>query len=295
MTGDELYPYFDEYGDLTAFSRQYEVGKLKYFDIYTSDNISRYNVTEEPILVEGFPTPNTLGKIPIVYATQEESAYEDVDDLISRLEKLISNFADTNDYHAAPKLFVKGKITGFSKKGESGAIIEGDQNTSVEYLSWANAPESVKLEISTLKEMIFAISQTPDTSFENMKSMGGNAMSGKALRFMFLDAHLKVMDNMEVFDEYLQRRTSIVKAFIGQVNTGMKTSLLNLDIDAIVTPYMVDDIADRLEFVMTATGNKAVLSQKTGIQMAGLVDDAETELKNIQDEESVNVFEPTGL
>jgi SPP1 family phage portal protein len=295
LTGDELYPYFDEYGDLIVFSRRYVVDKVKYFEVYTNETIEKYDITKEPVLVEGYPTPNVLGKIPIVYAVQDETAYYDVEDLIERLEKLISNFADTNDYHAAPKLFVKGIIKGFSKKGESGAIIEGDANTSVEYLSWDNAPEAVRLEIATLKEMIYTISQTPDISFESIKSLGGNAVSGKALRFMFLDAHLKVMDNMEVFDEYLQRRTSIVKAFMTKVRTDMKNSITELEITAQVVPFMIDDIADKLEFVMTATGNKPVLSQKSGIRMAGLVEDAEEELKNIKEEESISVFEPTGL
>lgn len=293
-SGDELYPYYDEYGDLIAFSRQYIVGKQKIFETYTADTIIRYDVTEEPLIMEGFPVANVLGKIPIVYATKEETSYYDVEGMIIRLEKLMSNFADTNDYHAAPKLFVKGNIQGFSKKGESGAILQGDANTTVQYLSWSNAPESVKLEIATLKEMIYTISQTPDISFESVKGIGSNGISGKALRFMFLDAHLKVMDNMEVFDEYLQRRTSIVKAFISKVRTEQKKAN-EVEIDAVVTPYMLDDVSDKLEFVMTATGNKPVLSQKSGMRMTGLIDDVESEYERIQEENTSTIFEPTNL
>lgn len=295
LTGDQLYPYFDEYGDMVAFSREYAVDEERYFEVYTNAAIIKYNITKEPKVVDGFPIVNEIGKIPIVFAKQEETAYEDVNDLISRLEKIMSNFADTNDYHSAPKIFVKGTIKGFSKKGESGAIIEGDSNTDVKYLSWNNAPESVKLEIQTLKEMIYTLSQTPDISFDSIKGLGGNVASGKALRFMFLDAHLKVMDNMEVFEEYLERRNSVIKSFLEKFNTSLKAELDTLEIENEVTPFMVDDYEDKLEFIMTATGNKAVLSQKTGIKMSGLVDNIEEEYKNLQSEESVSVFEPTNL
>lgn len=295
LTGDKLYPYFDEYGDLIAFSREFGLDEEKYFEVYTNTAIIKYNITKEPVLVDGFPTANEIGKIPIVFAKQDETAYEDVNDLISRLEKIMSNFADTNDYHSAPKIFVKGTIKGFSKKGESGAILEGDSSTDVKYLSWNNAPESVKLEIQTLKEMIYTLSQTPDISFDSIKGLGGNVASGKALRFMFLDAHLKVMDNMEVFEEYLERRNSVVKAFLEKFNTGLKTELDTLEMENEVVPFMVDDYADKLEFIMTATGNKSVLSQKTGVKMSGLVDDVEEEYKNIQSEERVSLFEPTNL
>lgn len=295
LTGDRLYPYFDEYGDMVAFSREFEIGEDTFFETYTDTQIIRYNLSESAVIVDGFPKLNPAGKIPIVYGKRAEASYDDIDKLINRLENLISNFGDTNDYHAAPKLFIKGTIKGFSKKGESGAIIEGDANTSAQYLSWSNAPESVKLEISMLKEMIYTISQTPDISFESIKSSVGGTLSGKAMRFMFLDAHLKVMDNMEVFDEYLQRRTNIIKSFMSKIDTSTKSDISKIKINAVVTPYMLDDTSDELEFIMTATGNKPVLSQKSGIMRANLSKNAEEEYAQIQKENSVDAFEPTEL
>lgn len=303
LKGDVLYPYFDDYGDLIAFSREYKVvkgdKKYTYFETYTDSLIFKYDATEgEPTLIERFPTANAMGKIPIVYGSQQQTDYEDVQGMIDRLEKLLSNFADTNDYHGSPTIFVKGVIKGFSKKGESGKVLEGDKDTTAEYLSWTNAPESVKLEIDTLLKLIHAISQTPDVSFENVKGLG-SGISAKALRMMFLDAHLKVEDHMEVFDEYLQRRISILKAFIGSANETLKKEAKNLRIDCVVTPYMIDDESDAVDVIMTATGNKAIMSQKTGIKKSGLIDseDVEMELAQIQAEEkamkTIDVFQPT--
>lgn len=293
LLGDKLFPYFDEFGDMVAFSREYAISsgnkKSLFFETYTAGHIFRYDISQgEPVLV--LAEKNPLGKIPVVYARQEQTEFADVQDLIERLEKLLSNFADTNDYHGSPKIFAKGNITGFSKKGEAGTIIQGDQNTSVEYLTWQHAPESVKLEIDTLLRMIYTLTQTPDISFESVKGLGTNT-SGQALKMLFLDAHLKVADHLEVFDEYLQRRISILKAYISSLNISLKNQTQMMMIETEITPFMIDDYADKLEFVMTATGNKPVLSQKTGIKLAGLVNDTEQEYKNLQQEEMASVTE----
>lgn len=294
MKGEVLYPYFDDYGDLIAFSREYTNNKggkkITYFETYTDKFIFKFNITEgTPVIEDGFPKSNPINKIPIVYARQDQSEFEDVQGMIERLEKLLSNFADTNDYHGSPTIFIQGKILGLSKKGESGKIIEGDKDATAQYLSWQNAPESVKLEIETLLNLIHMISQTPNISFENVKSLG-SGVSGKALKMMFLDAHLKVQDHMEVFDEYLQRRMSILKAYVGAFakNTGTKKEVSKVLIENVVTPYMIDDEADKLDIIMTATGNKPVLSQKTGVKMAGYSIDSEAEYNQIKSEEEVS-------
>lgn len=299
MKGENLYPYFDEYGDMIAFSREYIIQngdkKKTYIEIYTDTQIFKYDASEgTPVLVEGYPAVNAIGKIPIVYGQQDQSDFEDVQGMIDRLEKLLSNFADTNDYHSAPTIFIKGSIKGFSKKGESGKIIEGDKDSTAEYLSWTSAPAAVQLEITTLLQMIHTISQTPDISFESVKGLG--TTSGKAMRMMFLDAHLKVEDHMEVFDEYLQRRISILKAFVGSASTSLAKSVKKTKITSKVTPYMIDDEADTIDILMTATGNKPILSQKSAVHRSGLVGDADAEFAQIQAEETaaktIDTFTP---
>lgn len=301
LDGEELYPYFDDYGDMIVFSRKYSVTKgdkvTTYFEVYTDEQIDKYDISDgKPVQVENFPVKNEIGKIPIIYGRQKKTDYDDVQGMIDRLEKLLSNFADTNDYHSAPTIFIRGKVIGFSKKGESGKIIEGEKDSEAQYLSWTNAPEAVRLEITTLLNLISMISQTPDVSFENIKSIG-SSISGKALELLFMDAHLKVQDHMEVFDEYLQRRHSVIKAFIGSFNSSLKKSVRNTKIDFEVIPYMITDETAGIDFIMTANGNKPVISQKTAIKMSNLVENVEDELKQIQEEEEAsNVTElfPTG-
>ena len=301
LTGDKLYPYFDSLGDMVAFSREFTIKDsdgedVRVFETYTDDTIVRWQEGEDGMaLVEGFPAVNPLGKIPICYASQEQVEWADVQPLVERLEKLLSNFADTNDYHASPKIFVQGHIKGFAAKGESGAIIEGEEGAKAEYLAWQNAPESVKLEIDTLLRMIYTITQTPDISFEAVRGIG--PISGVALKLLFMDAHLKVADHQEVLDEYLQRRINILLAFIGQMNKGLEQAVKDISVEPVIVPYMVVDEAAENKIWQDANGGHPTISIKASFEKAGLTRnparDYEQYLQEQKEAKSFSVFEPT--
>lgn len=284
--GNELYPLFDETGDLIAFSREFKrMGddrkEVRVFETYTD---SERIVWEQAAggWREVSRDDNVIGKIPIIFGRQDEVEWADVQTAIDRLEYLLSNFADTNDYHAAPTIFVQGKLIGFAAKGESGKIIQGDKDAKAEYLSWDNATDSVKLEIETMFRIIYSFTQTPDISFESVKGL--NEISGEALKMLFMDAHLKVQDKREVFDAYLERRTNIIKAFIGTINKKLNTVAINLDIEAEVQPFVIDDVSGTIDRLISANGGKPLMSQKTSIKLAGLADDVDEEYALLQEE-----------
>jgi len=299
--GDKLYPYFDETGDMIAFSRQFvrkdNAGvKYTYFETYTAEEHRMWITTNSGWqLVEGYPKVNVIGKIPVIYGRQPAVEWEDVQGLIDRLEKLLSNFADTNDYHASPKIFTTGEILGWAKKGESGAVIQGEEGSTAQYLAWQNAPESVKLEIETLLRMIYTITQTPDISFDSVKGIG--SISGVALKLLFLDAHLKVQDKMEVFDDYLQRRLSVIQSFLGYFNTSIKAATESLTIEPEIVPFMIEDERANVDLLVAANGGKPIISQKTSVAQLGWVNDTEAEYSLIQEEGAASAYtditEPT--
>jgi SPP1 family phage portal protein len=301
LLGDELYPYFDESGDMVAFSRgvtrKDEKGVSRtYFETYTDEEHTLWETGDEGYqVVDGYPKKIAIGKIPVIFGNQEHVEWADVQSLIERLEKLLSNFADTNDYHASPKIFVTGHVEGFSKKGEAGAIIEGEPNSTAEYLAWENAPESVKLEIETLLKMIYMITQTPDVSFDSVKGLG--AISGVALELLFMDAHLKVADHQELFDEYIQRRINVIKAYISKFNTSLAKDCNALQIEPRITPYMINDDKSRIEMLVAANGNKPTISQKLSTKLTGLSNDPDADYEQIQKEAALDSYsditEPT--
>lgn len=292
MYGDTLYPYFNDERDMVAFSRKFnktdaEGKKHSFFETYTAERFYMWRTDGEGAngwqLEEGYPTQNPYGKIPIVYGCQERTEFEDVQNLIDRLEKLLSNFADTNDYHASPKIVINGRVKSFCKKGEAGAILELDEGASASYLSWANAPESVKQEYQTLKEMIHTITQTPDISWDSVKGVN---VSGVALELMFMDAILKVKDKEEIWLDFLTRRVNIIKAILAKVDQGsFGGEVKNTFIEPEIVPYIITDKQTRANVELALTGNKQLKSQRTAMMELG-IDNVDDELEAIKSEES---------
>lgn len=287
---NELYPYFDETGNLLAFSRNYKLKKeskeVEFFDVYTDEQIVKWQRLDGA-WIELSNVPNPIKKIPVVFATQDEVEWSQVQNSIDRLELLLSNFAETNDYFAAPKVFISGEIVrGLGVKGEGGQVIQGTDGATAEIISWNHATDAVKLEIETLIKFIHSLTQTPDFSFENLKGM--NQVSGVALRMLFMDAHLKVHEKREVLDEYLQRRTNIILSFIPLMNNALKKACENIQITAEIVPYMIDDIETKIDMLVAANGGKSVISQQSSVKKAGLASDSEYEWELLKDEASAD-------
>lgn len=284
--GDILYPFYDATGDMIAFSRAFvrkEEGKdIKYFEVYTDEEKIVWKNAGQGWEEES-KEANVLRKIPIIYAKQDKVEWHDVETMINRLEKVLSNFGDTNDYFGSPILGIWGKIMGLSAKGTQGKVMEFEGDAKAEYISWDQAPESVKFEVENLFRLIYGLSQTPDLSFDSVKGLD---ISGIAMRFLFMDAHLKVQDKREILDAYLQRRINILKAFVGVLNINWKKQAAKLEIAPKIVPFIITNEKDIIDLLSEATGGKAIISQKTAIGMTGLIDDVEAEFKQIQEEET---------
>lgn len=285
--GDKLFPFFDDEGDFKAFSREFQRSEIDnsittYFETWTDD---QYYLYKKMATDEKWSDPvtktNPYKKIPIIYSNQGVTDWSIVQPLIKRLEFLLSNHGDTNDYHAAPKIFVNGNVTSFGSKGESGQIIQGDANAKAAYLAWQQAPDAVKLEIDTLFRLIFMLTQTPDISFEGLKNLG-EALSGSAMKKLFIDAYLKVMEHREVLDEHMERRLNVLTEIVDRLG-GIKP-LEDEELKAVFMPYEIADAGELLGNLTIAVNGK-ILSRKTAVMKNPLVDDAEAELRQIKAEE----------
>lgn len=295
LRGDNLYPFYDIFGDLVAFSREYTVttldGDFKYFETYTAENIIKFDVSKEVVMLTN--DKNTIGKIPVVFAEQPTVEWYKVQKNIERLEDLLSRFSDTNDKNGAPILFINGALQEMPSKESTGKLLVGEPGSTAQYITWSQAPESIKLEIETLIDFIYSFTQTPNISFESVKGIG--QVSGIALKLLFIDAHMKVQTKRRIFDNYLIRRINIIKAYLSVLNKSF-AKVENLFIEAEIVPYIINDEKLMIENLLTANGGQAILSQKTAISQSGLVDDTEAELLLIQGEAqsaaTLNVLQP---
>jgi len=281
--GDILYPYFDETDKLTAFSREFKVKEgdksITHFDTWTETKIIRRAYREEWIIEEA---KNLLGKIPVIYYAQEEPEWYSVQPMIDRFEKKASNFGDTNDYFGAPMVKTRGKVLSLPEKNSSGKTIQLDENGDADYMSWDQSPESEKLEFELLEKMIYAMSQTPNISFEQLKDIGGD-LSGFAIKLMFTDAHLKAENDIELFGEMFQRRLNLLKHILGAViNTSLSAEVDNLELEPEFTPYLPKNVKEIIETLSTARGNKPLISKETALENNPFVGDVQGELDRIK-------------
>lgn len=284
--GDALYPVFNKYGDMIAFGRGYQLeengSKVDHFDIYTDNTIYTAVKSQEGWTV--VPTSNVIGKIPVIYYSQPKAEWDDVQEMIDRLEKVISNHGDSNDYFGSPLITVEGEIEGFSKKGEQGKVLVLKNGAKANYLTWDQAPESVKLEYMNLRSLIHDMTDTPDISFEQMKSIG--TFSGIALKMLFLGAHMKASKKEALVGKGFQRRINYMKAAIMKLNVKLEKAA-SLTVEPQFEYFLPKNIQEIIDILVSATGGKPVMSKKTAVAQNPLVQDAEAELKQI-DEEGLN-------
>lgn len=299
LHGDILYPHFDDYRRMDGFARKYcikdELGNSTiHFDVYTRTMIYRYaNDGANLTLLDA--KPHGFDRIPVVYYRQDETEWESVQPVIERLEELLSNWGDVNDYFGAPTYFFKGKMKGFAEKGEVGRIYQGEgEGADMKVVSWNSAPDSMRQEMANLTNIIFSYSQTPDISFENMKTLGNNT-SGAAIRLMFTDPHLKAEKKEELFGEMFTRRFNIVKSGIAaSVLATPKRIADALNVIPVFSPYIPKNEMETLQLINLSTQNKATMSQEDGVRLNPLVSNPEQTLKQLKEDESseakMNIF-----
>lgn len=280
--GDSLYPVFSPTGDMIAFGRGYAIKLMggkeeEHFDIYTPHK-TYYGVKHDTWQVD--EKTNITGKIPIIYYSQPQKEWYDVQEQIERLETVISNNADTNDYFGSPMVVVNGKVKGFAKKGESGKLLELEDGASVQYLTWNQAPEAVKNEIDNLFRLIYTTTDTPDISFEQMKSIAGNAPSGFALKMMFLGAHLKAADKEEIFGKGIQRRLNYIKFALTIINVKMRKGV-RLQVKPKFEYYLPKNDSERIDMLNAAVSG-GIMSTETAVNQNPLIEDPEEEMERLK-------------
>lgn len=284
--GDTLYPVYNSIGDMIAFGRSYKItlpdgSDEEHFDLYTDTSIVLY--TKKGGTWGAESKTNVIGKIPVIYYSQLTPEWHDVQEMIDRFEKTISNHGDTNDYYGSPMVVVKGTIKGFAKKGETGKVLELEENAEAQYMTWDQSPESVKLEMENLRSLILDNTDTPDISFDNMKGMG--TFSGFALKMLFMSAHLKASEKEGTFGKSVQRRINLIKSILATFNEAKLRPGTSVDIQPKFEYFLPKDEQGVIDLLVSATANKPVMSTKTAVGLNPLVKDAAQELEQIKAEE----------
>ncbi len=281
--GDKLYPFFDETGDLAAFSREYKKkdddGKeVVSFMTITDTNVYQWDTgsdgTTEKRFAHGF------SKLPVIYSYRPEAYCEKIKTFRVRLEKLLSNYADCIDYHFFPLLKLVGEVNGFMGKTKD-RMVKMEEGADAQYLTWNQVPDTVKFEAETLTNAAYDMTNTPRISFETLKGVG--KASGTAFRFMFMGAHMAVENHAEEIGEFMQRRVNFTVSALGDINPSeFDKASKTIDINTELVPYLIDDLDDKVNTAVTAVSG-GIWSKREGIMFAGNADRVDEELKEIEE------------
>lgn len=299
MDGCKLYPLFDEYGDMLAMSIEYKK-KVKdeyitYFETYTADKHYKWSHKGNDYEEEIGGEPISIMKIPGVYAFRPAPVYHGLSYIREEIEYTLSRNSDIIAYNSAPVLKVAGSLQGEEKKGEARRVYRVENGGDVSYVSWAQSIEALKYHVETLMNMFWTQAQMPDISFENMKALGNIGFDAR--QTLLTDAHLKVGDESGTWNEFFDRETNVIKAFLKEMNKSWAKEVDNVEVEHIITPFIQNDEKAEIDKWVTASGGKAIISQLEAIKNLGLSANPEETLKQIQSEEAAsnivmnNIFE----
>ncbi len=294
MDGTELYPLFDETGDLVAMSFEYvrniEGNDVVFFETYTENKHYKWENTNSQGWVDVTSEDGEdikILKIPGIYNWRSRPVYDGLEVLRSDLEYTLSRNSDVIAYNSAPVLKIAGGVQGEESKGESKRIYRVANGGDVSYVSWQQAIEALKYHIDMLLRLFFIQAQMPDISFDNMKDLGNIGYDARMT--LLMDAHLKIGDETGNWLEFLDREVNVVKAFMKLMNTKWASEVDNVEVENIITPFILNDRKNQIDTLMAGNGGKAIMSQLESIRELGESDDPEATLKQIQKEESASL------
>lgn len=296
MLGDELYPLFDEYGDMTALSIGYARtigGKtVNYFDAYLEDRHIQWSDAEGGMTVVQ-DEQITLMKIPAIYSWRPEPIWEDQSANVYEIEWGVSRNGNYLRKNQKPNLaiYTDEDLKYGSEESQDRSfrnIVQLPANGRMEYVTWQQAIDALKYQNSELRNFFFTQLQLPDWSYEKMSQV---AMSGESRKQLFIDAMLKVGDEQGPLLEFLDREVNVVKAFLKLMLPQEYSEAIDaLPVENVITPYMLQEDKDTINNLMAANGGKPIMSQRESIELYGHSDDVDKTLQEIAEQDKQDVF-----
>lgn len=293
-----MFPYFDEYGDMTAFVWEFKSvdGEKTVNNIWVYDNVNVYKTTLESDDVH--TEPHGFDKIPIVYVSQEETEWKDAQSLIDRYEVALSKLSGANDYTAHPMIKIFGEVLNAPDKDEDGKAwmipIKYDKNNNeikgdVELITNPNSAESTDLELNKIENLIWSITSTVNLSFNNVKGLGN--ISGVALTLMFLDSNIKAALNEGDNRTMIERIINVLISGITKTtNTKLRNETSDLYFDIQFNSILPTDLKEAVETVSQAV-TAGVMSKRTAVEYLDMNPNTDEELEMINQENTTNTLQ----
>jgi hypothetical protein len=265
--GDTLIPNYAHDGvTLEKFVRRYNSINN---DGVTQDTIDIYtDITVQTLVLDGMKwkvkdaeRPHGFMQIPIAYHREQDVAWGVGQDLIDKIERLLSDVRESNTYFAYGILFLAGQdVTMLPPKSTQGkVIISSDENSKAQLLEQNDISPSLKFEYEQYVKQLFRITGTVSIDPEVLK---GGDQSGAYIKNLYNDAIQYAMDARPRWQPVLETIVSIIKESLG---LDVKDTLGYKNLVVISEPdiYIPMNVAEEIRMVNESFSTGAITNETT--------------------------------
>lgn len=219
--GDMLIPVYKNDGvTMDKFIRRYTslaedgMNTNDTIDIYTEKTYERRILKGSKWEIQQAATPHGFMQIPIAYHREPDVAWGAGQDLIDKIERLLSDVRESNAYFAFGILFLSGEgVTVLPPKSTQGkTIISEDKDADAKLLQQTDMSPSLKFEFERYSKELF---RTTGTVVIDPEILKGGDQSGAYIKNLYNDAIQYAMDAKPRWQPALEKIVSLVKEGLG--------------------------------------------------------------------------------
>lgn len=267
--GDMLIPVYKENGiDMDKFIRRYysipegEKNAVDTIDIYSDTTYTQLILKGTKWVVSIDERTHGFSQIPVSYHREPDVAWGAGQDLIDKIERLLSDMRESNAYFAFGIMFLSGgDIRVMPPKSSQGKlIISEDSNADAKFLEQKDLSPALKFEYDQYTKQLY---RTTGTVVIDPEILKGGDQSGAYIKNLYNDAIQYAMDAKPRWQPVLEKIVAIVKE-------GLEIEDKDIDFRQLVVISDVDiyvpmNIAEEIRLVNESLIAKTI-SQETASQ-----------------------------
>lgn len=219
--GDQLIPVYKSNGvDMEMFVRRYYTTHDGYdqamdtIDVYEEKTVTRYVLDKKAWIEVGSAKLHGFFQIPIAYHREDDVAWGKGQELINKIERLMSDIRESNSYFSFGIMFLAGDDVRVlpPKTSQGKVIISENPESNAKMLEQNDMSASLEFEFDQYWKQLCRVTGTVVIDPENLR---GGDQSGAYIKNLYNDAIQYALDAKPNWQPVLDKIVSVVKEGLG--------------------------------------------------------------------------------